>query len=254
MVKDSGEESMRALRRVIDTQEHELSGHRLFAKLSAAKSPEAIARLARALGCWPMVFQDALRLTVFRLRGSSFESLAAYDWDENIGHDTWYMEDLRALGVEAPTLEEFFFLDFQPIRDVCYQLTAEVHRAESAAERIAFLVALEPTGRLFFEHISLAVERLCPGEELLYFRRSHLIDEKDHDLFVEATRAELDRVNLSDEERARSEQMVVRVYEAFDSMFSYLAERMDQEARVFSDVRELAERRLSLRPIRAAGG
>ena len=245
---------MRALRQVITAHERELRRHRLFAKLSTADSAKAIARVARALGCWPMVFQDALRLTVNHVRGTEFEPFAEYDWDENIGHDSWYLQDLRVLGAEPPTLEELFFLEFQPVRESCYALMAEVHRPQSHAQRIAFLVALEPTGRLFFEHISAAIERLCPEHELVYFRRSHLVQGQEHDLFAEAARAELDRVLLTDDERSATEQMVARVYRTFHDIFSHLAERMDEEVPATSDVRELRAQRVSLRPMRAAGG
>ena len=87
------------------------------------------------------------------------------------------------------------------------------------------LLALEPTGHVFFEEVTVAVERLCPELPLRYFARFHLGVEKDHDLFTESTDAELDRLVLGEDERARAEAMVNRVFDRFESVFDYLAVR-----------------------------
>jgi len=196
--------------------------------------------MARALVWWPMVFQDVLRLNLDRLRGSRFERFAEFHQHEDAGHDRWYLEDLGTLGLEQPGLEELFGRSFQPVRETCYALVAEVLRDQSGAQRVALLLALEPTGHVFFERISAAVERVCPDLQLRYFGRSHLTVEKDHDLFAESTNVELERIVLTDIERARSEEMVGRIFQSFHGLFSYLAETMKAGNPATSYVRDLA--------------
>ena len=185
---------MRRLKAVIASSQHELKSHPLFEALATAPSPEPLAIMARALAWWPMVFQDVLRLNLDRLRGSGFERFAEFHRSEDAGHDRWYLDDLGTFGVERPGLEELFGGPFQPLRETCYALVAEVLRDQSGAQRVALLLALEPTGHVFFERISAAVDRICPDLPLRYFGPSHLTVEKDHDLFAESTNAELERI------------------------------------------------------------
>jgi hypothetical protein len=217
---------MRRLKAVIASSQHELKSHPLFEALATAPSTEPIAAMARALVWWPMVFQDVLRLNLDRLRGSGFERFAEFHQSEDAGHDRWYLEDLGTFGLERPGLEELFGESFQPARETCYALVAEVLREQSGAQRLALLLALEPTGHVFFERISAAVDRVCPDLPLRYFGRSHLTVEKDHDLFAESTNIELERIVLTDIERARCEEMVGRIFGSFHGLFSYLAATM----------------------------
>jgi hypothetical protein len=228
---------MRTLKSVIASHQRDLRKHRIFSLIEACETPGPLAEMARGLAWWPMVFQDVLRLNVERVKGSEFERFAEYHREEDAGHDRWYLEDLRTFSVMPPGFDELFCDDFKPIRDACYALLAEVHREQSGQERIAFVLALESTGHIFFEQISAAVERICPELPLRYFAHTHLNVEKSHDLFTETTDADLDKIALTDLQRHAAERMVARVYDAFADVFSYLADRMRTSAT--TDIREL---------------
>jgi hypothetical protein len=230
---------MRALSKIIHAHEHELHRHRLFSLLEQSASSEAVSLTARALAWWPLVFQDILRLTSEHTRGSDVGHLIQFGIEDSTGHDRWYIQDLHALGVSPPSLEEQFSHEFRPLRNLCYALMSEVYRPQSAAERVAFLSALEPTGRVFFERFSEAADRLCADRALMYFTRSHLVEESEHDLVAESTRADLQRIVLSAAERTQCEEMVARVYGEFARVFSHVAEQIESNARSDSDVREL---------------
>ena len=209
--------------------------------------------MARALAWWPMVFQDVLRLNVERIHGSGFETFAEYHRDEDSGHDRWYLEDLRAFSVDPPSLDELFCGEFRPLRDACYSLLAEVHREQSGAQRVAFVLALEPTGHVFFERISAAVAAIVPDLPLRYFAASRSATEKDHDLFTESTNADLDKIVFSDAEHLEHpKEMVARVYRTFTDVFSYLADRMQTVGR--SEIRELGGAGAAARPGQYARG
>jgi hypothetical protein len=176
---------MRRLKRVIAARQEELRQHRLFALVAASRSAAPLARMARALAWWPMVLPDVLRLNVARIQGAAARRWAAHHRVEDAGHERWFLGDLRALGMEAPGIDELFGDGFQPIRDACYALVGEVRREQSDAERIALLLALESTGLVFLDQVAAAVERLCPHLPLRYFARFHLGVELDHELFTE---------------------------------------------------------------------
>ena len=232
---------MLKLKTVIASYQRSLKEHSLFGLMEQTKSVESLARLARAAAWWPMVFQDVLRLNVERVRGTGFERIAQYHKNEDAGHDRWYLSDLATLGVDPPGLDELFGEWFRPVRDASYSLLAEIHREQSGSERVAFLLALESTGHVFFEHISSAGDRICPELQLRYFSHSHLNVEKAHDLFTDTTEADLDKVVLSEAERSKSEAMVARVYDAFDDIFSYFEDRMLNDEVKRSGIRGLAD-------------
>jgi hypothetical protein len=231
---------MRTFKKLIKLHQTELSNHALFELIESTQSTEPLARMARALSWWPMVFQDMLRINFERVAGSEYARAAKCHRDEDAGHEKWFLEDLRAFDVEAPGLEELFSPSFQPIRDACYALLTEVHVAPSATQRLALLLTLESTGHIFFEKIALATHRVCPELPLRYFAHFHLGVVKDHDLFAKANDEEIEQVDLSDVERARCNEMLTRVYQAFGGMFSYLEERARESTRNVSQVRQLA--------------
>jgi hypothetical protein len=230
---------MRTLKKVIAAFQLELKGHPLFTLIEASSAKEPLAAMARALAWWPMVFQDVLRLNLSRLSDTALGKFAEYHMDEDAGHDRWYLEDLQAFGVAVPVFDELFGSPFRPVRDVCYTLIAEVLREQSPAQRVALLLAMEPTGHVFFERVSAAVDRVCPDLPLRYFARSHLHVETGHDLFTESTAADLDQVVLTDEERARSEEAIERIYAAFGDLFSHLCIKMQEGVAAESYIRAL---------------
>ncbi len=219
---------MHRLKTFIAARRDELRRHRLFERIAACRSAAPLAAMARALAWWPMVFQDVLRLNAERVRGSSLEGFAEHHRREDAGHDRWYLEDLRAFGLEAPGLDELFGEGYRPIRDACYALVHEVLLEQPAARRVVMLLALEPTAQMFFEQVTAATARCCPELPLRYFAHHHLGVEQDHELYAEPAEADLERIVLSDLERARTEAAVARVYDTFADIFSYLADRMDE--------------------------
>jgi hypothetical protein len=231
---------MQMFKRVVQLHQDNLKNHPFFDVIESSQSVEPIARMARAISWWPMVFQDVLRLNLEQVADTEFVGTVKSHRDEDAGHDRWFLDDLRALEIEVPDMEELFGTSFQPIRDACYALIAEVHGTRSSAQRMALLLALESTGHIFFEKVADTVERVCPQLSLRYLSHFHLGVEKDHDLFAEVTGAALDKIVLPEADRAACEQMLSRVYDAFSLMFSYLAESAQEGRRNVSHVRGLA--------------
>jgi hypothetical protein len=243
---------MQLLKGVIAAHQRELKNHLFFELLAASDSIAPIAAMARSCAWWPMVFQDLLRLNLRPLRGTWFERFADHHRREDAGHERWYLDDLRSLGVEPPGLDELFGKAFEPIREACYELMSEVLREQSSPRRVALLLAIEAAGHVFFEEISAAVDRICPDLPLRYFARSHLLVEKDHDLFTEATNKQLNRLVLSDDDRAEAEESVARICRTFDQVFSYYAVPFEECLRKTSDIRALGEVPPSVRHARGS--
>lgn len=230
---------MFALKKSIALSKGELRRHPFFEMAQACQPTAFLANTARAIAWWPFVFQDVLRLTAAHTRGSCFESFVEYHRDEDSGHHRWFLEDLRALGAEIPTLEQSFGEEFSVLRDACYALLSEVHRCESGAQHVAFLLTLQATGHVFFEELSAAMARVAPELSLRYFVRRHASVEKNYSLLGESIDGDLERIVLGGAERARCEETVQRVEQIFIGVFSYLASHALDERRPVSQLREL---------------
>lgn len=240
---------MRALQKFISERQNELRAHSLFELLETSSSLDGIACMARSLAWLPMVFQDVLRLNSARVQGR-LQGVADFDRSESSGHDIWFLQDLRTLKQEPPSLEELFGPEYQPLRDACYSIIAEIHRSESDAQHVALLLALEPTGRLFFERVSAAVARIDSGLELRYFSRGHLTAENEYDLATETRLAQIERLALGEDERELCEAMVGRIYDAMSDVFTYLEGSVVRGSRFTSEVRSLTG---DARELRAVG-
>jgi hypothetical protein len=244
---------MHKLKESILFRQNALRRHGLFALLDESSSAEALARLARGCAWLPMVFQDILRLNLERVRGTEFERFAKQHQNEDAGHEQWFLEDLGVFGVGMPRIDDLFGDDYRPIRDACYALTAEALRVQTGGQRLALVLGLEAAGHVFFEHMSSAVERLCPELPLRYFGRYHLGVEKGHDLFLEATDADLERIVLADDERAEAEACILRVSRTFEDIFKYYAQRMEESLPRASHIHELGHDEVGHEARRAHG-
>jgi hypothetical protein len=240
-----------ALKKSIVLRKSELRRHSIFTVAQASQSTEFLVNTARALAWWPFVFQDVLRLTTERTRGSGFEHFVDYHRDENCGHERWFLDDLRTLGVGLPSLQESFGEEFEGLRDACYSLLSQAQCCESGAQHVAFLLMLQATGHVFFEELSAAMAPVCLELPLHYFVRSHSSVGKDYSLFGESIDSDLDQIVLSSAERAKCEEIVQRVHQVFVDIFSHVAARALGEKRAVSHVRELQGTK---RSVRQAGG
>lgn len=244
---------MRELRKFVELHQGTLREHRIFDALDDCRSVASVANMARALAWWPMVFQDMLRMTVTEIRGAEYERFVEYHKHEDAGHDRWFVEDLRVLGVREPILSELFSEDFLPLREACYALAADVRRCEIDAQRAALLMALEQSGRVFFESVSAAVARVCPQASLRYFARKHLDTDTDYDLFRELVDSELNRIDLSPAQREQAQETATRTYAIVEQVFSCLAGHLEEGVRSVSDVRSLQGRHTLDAVMRRAG-
>jgi hypothetical protein len=166
--------------------------------------------LARGLTFFVMAFQDVLRLTARQVRDPRLTGIARTHHAEDAGHEQWFLNDLRHLGVDV-TVGYIFSSRHEISRDVGYALVSEVLQAQGDAERLAVVFALEAIGHLFFEPaIRLFEQRQTRG--LQYFARRHQQVEADHEMFEDDTEATLAAVTLTDAALARALGAVDRVF------------------------------------------
>lgn len=166
------------------------SRHRFFSRLDGEGSLEQVRAIAPRLIFFVLSFQDVLRLTRVLSTDSQFEAFAKTHEAEDRGHDLWFLDDLRQLGVERD-LNWAFSEEHAATRDIGYALVSLIITATHDATRLAVLLALEAAGAQFFGRIIGFLERIGQDAGLSYFARSHQHIEQNHDLFDARSHAKL---------------------------------------------------------------
>jgi hypothetical protein len=139
---------------------------------------------------------------------------------EDQDHEQWFLEDVRALGLQLQ-LGELFSPAHAPTRDASYAVMSEVFRADDDVTRLALILVLESTGEAFFSRVPRYVERIRAGwDRLRYFSRAHADVELGHQLLEREIRDQIDQLALSvpAEAAAGARAMIARTYAAMTSM------------------------------------
>jgi hypothetical protein len=213
---------MQRIRDLIEEKKQEFSHHGFFGFFAGDEPLPGLLPFADALGFWPMVFQDVLRLNAQRVRDPDLKLVARHHLVEDAGHEQWYLHDLARLGVPMPGLASIFGRN-RVVRDASYALIAEVFRLKHDESRLALLLALEATGHVFFERMAEYLKRTGVAEGLRYFSDHHLNVERAHDLFTTRADQVLSAISLSDEAFCESRDTVTLAFGSFRAMFDALA-------------------------------
>jgi hypothetical protein len=198
--------------------------HPFFERFAGAASIKDAMAFAPNLMFWVRVFQDILRLNHTLIRDPAMKTIATHHREEDAGHESWFVADLAALGAEQCDVEFLFSPENAMTRDTAYGLVSEVYRATDDRVRIAFVLALESAGHVFFERTAAYIEKVGLNGELRYFSSSHLKVEKEHTLYDDRSTELVDDIILSPALREESFGMIERVYHAFIAMFDGLAD------------------------------
>lgn len=213
---------MNSIRKLIGSHQTKIAAHELFRLLGQGRLLPGVLPFAELLGFWSMAFQDVTRILAARVEDPALKRVARHHQEEDAGHDAWYLEDLAALGVPAPTLGQVFGRAQEAVRAASYAIVAEALHLEHDGSRIALLLAVEASGHVFFERVGRYLERVGLADRFKYFSRWHLQVEQAHDIFDDQTGKELEAIVLSGPARAEAERAVERGFAAFEAIFDAL--------------------------------
>lgn len=205
---------MDAVTTEIALQRQALAQHPFLRRLEGSGTFEQARAMIPRLGFFVMAFQDVLRLVHQRSTDPEIRELTKTHWDEDTGHDLWYLQDLERLGIPFD-LRFLFSEEHRLARDVGY---GHVSRAMSASDdrvRLSVALALEGVGAEFFGRMIGFLERMGRAADLRYFARSHQQVEADHEVFEADSQARLAAIPL---DGAVKEQAVEVVRATFSSM------------------------------------
>lgn len=217
---------MRTVREHLDASQQAFAQHPFFAELERERPLAERLSFVPKLTFWVLAFQDVLRLNEARVQDPAMRRIARHHLKEDSGHDRWFLQDLAALGQREPRLTELFGPAHAAVRDASFALMSEVYRAADDRERVLLLFALEATGHVFFERVSVPVARLGKDLGLKYFSDYHLEVEKAHAVFEGQVEDRFFSQPLTDAERASALALLERCFAAFTAMFDALTREL----------------------------
>lgn len=227
---------MEEIQAYIDIHRDKYAEHIFFKKIHQFTHVKSLIGFLRLIAFWPMTFQDLLRLNVTKIKDPYLLKIAKHHRIEDADHDDWYIFDLDYCYSDKQSSAEFFKWifnkKFTAVRDMSYALISEVFRADEDCLNIVLLLALEPTGHVFFENITKITKKLGCDDELKYFATTHLDIEQDHAIFEEKLKSDLFATQLTAQQRAKAVALVDRVYMAVNTMFDALIPYLDAEVNV----------------------
>ncbi|MEJ7730598.1 MAG: hypothetical protein WKG00_15430 [Polyangiaceae bacterium] len=206
----------------------ELAAHPFFSRLEQNHGSQRELAFASGLTFWVFTFQDVLRLNESRVTDPALARVARHHRVEDSGHDAWFLQDVAVLDPTPRDVPWLFGAKHAQTRDAAYALMSEVFRATNDHVRVALLLTLESAGHVFFERVADYVHATGMTDELRYFSHHHLEVEKDHSMFEDETRADLD-VELPAEVHAETMAMIDRCYQAFIQLFDGLEARLARQ-------------------------
>ncbi|MBD2250606.1 hypothetical protein [Nostoc parmelioides] len=222
---------MKAIQEYLEKKQKLLIKHSFFQQLILGESTlEDFARMAPIIGFWVMSFQDLLRINLSLINDKHYYQFVRKHLMEDIGHEKWFLYDLKVLNTEQPNLQVLYSKPHTPVRDATFSLISEVFRANNDHERITLILTLESAGHVFFEYVADFIKKNNCDTSLKYFSSHHLGVEKEHEIFETGMQDLIVNIHLNHEQRIHHLKMIDRIYEAFDLMFDGLAVALSPSA------------------------
>jgi hypothetical protein len=92
---------MRDIKAELARRQHLLATHPFFRWLEKTDDREQVARAFSQLAFWVASAQDVLAINETRIEEARLRDIAWHHRKDSLGHDKWFYEDLRRLGVTA---------------------------------------------------------------------------------------------------------------------------------------------------------
>ncbi len=218
----ASQQSFATVLSMIGTQRKRLAQHDFLTRLrSPGGTLDEVRLISGRVAFFVMCFQDLLRLVHSTTSDPFLKAVSKTHELEDAGHDDWYLQDLRQLGVGV-SMRELFSREARAVRDVVYTQISDVLRARTDCARVAVVFALEAAGAEFFESMIGFVEGQGSATGLSYFARRHQRVEQSHDVFEEHAQERLSALLLDPDSFQEVLDVVHRTFGTMRSLADHL--------------------------------
>lgn len=200
-------------------------GHEFMRRLEGDGQLDGLKRLLPRLAFFTFAFQDMLKVAREGCTDPVLRPIVASLEAGDRGHDRWFVEDLKSLGIELEAYT-LFGPDYEVGRRVAYGLITLLENAASDHERLALLLSLEAAAREFFIRVPGFAARAGIAHELRYFGSEHLRAEEAHEVFTEEAQQSLDALPVPEQARLAVVEIVEKAFSLLLQLASDLADAM----------------------------
>ncbi len=211
----------------IQYQQEKFSNLQFFKRLESSHCLQDAEVFVPGLSFFVLTFQDVLRLNEARITDPVLHPIVHHHRQEDLGHDAWFLYDLRQLGKPCDA-ELLFGKEHEVTRDTSFEIISEIFQASDDRIRLVIPLALEAMGHPFFSRVHQFFVRSGFKGQLRYFSKEHFLIEQSHEMFKDEIDAQVHAIELSSALRAEAIGVVGRTFEAVTRMINSLDQRIAQ--------------------------
>jgi hypothetical protein len=211
----------------IQYRQEKFSELQFFKRLERSNSLRDAEIFAPGLSFFVLTFQDILRLNESRISDPVLRPIVRHHRQEDLGHDAWFLYDLRQLGKRCDA-ELLFGKEQEVTRDTSFEIVSEIFQASDDRVRLVIPLALEAMGHPFFSRVHKFFVRAGFKGQLRYFSKEHFLIEQSHEMFKDEIDAQVNSIELSSELRTEAIGVVGRTFDAVTRMINTLDQRIAQ--------------------------
>jgi hypothetical protein len=126
----------------IEAMTREFAKLEYFRLLEGPSQRSDVETMAQGLSFFVLSFQDMLRINAEKVRDPAYAHIVAAQRAGDAGHDHWFLNDLRRLGIE-PNVRWLFGRSHERTRDTAYEVISD----DLASKMLAARAAAEPQER-----------------------------------------------------------------------------------------------------------
>jgi hypothetical protein len=203
-----------------------LAQHAFLKRLETGGAAAELRSILPRFSVFVFTFQDVLRIAHARCTHPEIKPIVGSLEDGDRGHERWYMDDLRSLGIDVP-LELAFSRELSVGRDAAYTLVASILDAEEDFSRLTLILCLEAIARQFFLRVPGFAKRAGIEQELRYFGGEHLLAEEDHEVFEDQAQRALVKMEVPEAARLPVRKTIERTFACMQSFADDLVRAMN---------------------------
>lgn len=216
---------------LIEERKHSLDSNKLCVALREYNISEGRGKLLKfmpSMAFFVLGFKDMLAYLKVENPRNEVDNILNTHCDEDSDHWTWYLEDMKALGLHTIDASEFakttWSDDNFKIRRHVYDTISIIIQTGSSEERLIIVECLEAAFAAFVMNLNVATKGLDLYETLKYFGKHHYDKESDHTMgswLSEDSKLKTRSNEYSFLEVERMKECITKIFDNFELMFDY---------------------------------
>lgn len=187
------------------------AAHPLFARMDNKAALAEVLPFVSGMAGWVLGQQEMLKAVDGGMKDLKLRKAARFYRAQAVGQEAWFRQDVVTVegGVAAVGPQHAVAVA------AAEAVMAEVAGAETDAERLVVVQAVEAANYLLVEAVATYCERMGVGEAMAYFSQGNLEAMAEHEVLREQVEQMVSSLEMTDAEIASALAKVDRIFAAF---------------------------------------